>query len=96
MKVQLEPKGSCVEVTIENDDDAREFCRVAGEIMDSERANPNSDLRKIYAEYGEKLAENNTQLWARTLWDYPMPSRSNGVTTEVPFGATILSRLGII
>lgn len=91
MKIQLEPHGDYVSVTIENDEDARKFWELGADIICKDAPNDAAKrVREIYDGYANQQVRENTVHIDRHLWDY-WPDSSIGT-----FGCQMLKLLGII
>lgn len=98
MKIQFEPQEEYVSVTIEDDADAKKFCKIAAQVVcdvDSWEDVPGS-MKKIYAEYGERQASENTLHWDRRLWDFVVSETKFGpVRVRLTFGQMLMHELGL-
>ena len=99
MKVTLEPKTEVMVVTIEDDEDARAFCKAACEVV-SEGADVTGRkaLKVSYDAYAERQMRDKTVEWHRDLWDYRFLNKSVYGVSHVgtTFGAALMARLGLI
>lgn len=99
MKVQFEPTDDYVSVTIEDDADAKKFCEIAAQVvMDCETyADVPADMKRIYEEYGQRQAKENTLMWDRRLWDYVVNETNLGpIRIRLTFGQMLMHKLNLI
>ena len=98
MKIVLEPHADFVTVTIKDDEDARQFCSAACELMSENSSDDiRQRLKESYDKTAEQMVRDNFAHWHRDLWDYVIDiRRSAGVVVSTKFGAALLQKLGII